>query len=301
MSEQIAQTPLTCPSPSKCMEHALVLHALGIDYEFARDGQTPLLLVPSAQAAWAREQIALYEHENRARPVAASGESKFDASTAVFGYIGVLLLSAWFQTYASTDWYAAGRLQGGLVSDGQWWRVFTALTLHLDLPHLMGNLIFGTLFILVAAQALGPGVAMLSVLLGGATGNALNVVIQPPTHASVGASTAVFAALGILSVFFLWQRRRQLADERWPYRWGPVIGGVTLLAFLGVGGERTDIMAHVTGFLCGGLLGLMWGKLEQAERMEAIPQTVFGAIALGLLCTAWAVGLASYHSQLLPS
>lgn len=283
-------------SQARCMEHALVLRALDIDFEFAPHDAGIALIVPVAQAGHAREQLDLYDSENRQpaftpRPVRGGA----DGRPAVVAWVGVLLVAAWLQTNhaGGYDWLYAGRMQAGLVGDGQWWRIFTALTLHLDLPHLVGNLIFGALFVLVAAHALGAGVALLSVVGAGAAGNALNALIQSPAHSAVGASTSVFAALGILAVFFDRQRRSLAGPERerWPLRWGPVIGGVMLLAFLGVGGERTDIMAHVTGFVCGGLLGYLCGKLAHGGRLERIPQLAAAAAAAGVLGVAWAMAL----------
>ena len=60
-----------------------------------------------------------------------------------------------------------GHVEGGghsgswVVVRGEWWRAFTALTLHADAGHLMANLLFGVLFAYPAAQLVGVGVAWL--------------------------------------------------------------------------------------------------------------------------------------------
>src|SRR5207249_10349709 len=100
--------------------------------------------------------------------------------------------------------------------------------------------------------------------MGAGTGGALTVTgaalaslvegqLGPPQHQAVGASTAVFAALGAMSAYS-WRERFQL-PQRWARRWGPLIAGVILLGWTGSAGEGTDLVAHVTGFAVGALLG----------------------------------------------
>jgi len=100
------------------------------------------------------------------------------------------------------------------------WRVVArnhALTLHLDQAHLLGNLLFGAVFGTLAGGAFGPGVAWSSILAAGAVADYLDMLISPPEHRAAGASTAVFAALGLLSGFS-WRLRLSLR-EQFRYRW----------------------------------------------------------------------------------
>ena len=83
--------------------------------------------------------------------------------------------------------------------------------------------------------------------------NLLEGLHGPPDHRSVGASTAVFAALGAMSAFS-W-RERLHRPQRWVRRWGPLVAGVILLGWTGSAGEGTDLIAHVAGFGVGALLG----------------------------------------------
>ena len=65
----------------------------------------------------------------------------------------------------------------------------------------------------------------------------------------------MFATLGLLAAY-AWRRRRDQGD-RWAYRWAPLVAGVILLGFMGAGGERTDVLAHLTGFAMGALAGVV--------------------------------------------
>ena len=49
-------------------------------------------------------------------------------------------------TYRGADWSEVGRVSGEQILHGQWWRVVTALTLHADVMHLVGNVIACLIF-----------------------------------------------------------------------------------------------------------------------------------------------------------
>ena len=166
----------------------------------------------------------------------------------------------------------------------------TALSLHIDLPHLVANLVIGGLFGLFAGRLLGSGLAWFSILIAGTTGNLLNAWIRHPGHTSVGASTAVFAALGIVAAY-TWKQRREVSAPRLA-RWAPLVGAVVLLGYLGTGGARTDVTAHVAGFLSGVLLGALYGKLGDRVVPAAGGQFLLGLGALAVLALAWTLALA---------
>ncbi len=254
------------------------------------------LRVDARDAARAEEQLALYAGENRASLPRA--ESYRPLSTGLLGaslYVAILLLVDLLQRTSvfSLDWWKVGRTQAGLIMHGEWWRGVTALSLHADMLHLAGNLVFGVLFGVLVSQLLGAGLAWFSILVAGSLGNLVNAFLQSPTHSSVGASTGVFAALGIFSVY-QWKCRHHL-DERPIRRWAPLITGLMLLSYLGVGNERTDVVAHLVGFVCGGLLGVLFGLVGQRLDLKKIHQQVLGASAVGLLAMAW---LLAFWSQL---
>ncbi len=187
------------------------------------------------------------------------------------------------------NWVNRGVLEIGLIDRGEWWRVFTALTLHADLEHLLANLAFGVLFAYPASQFVGVGVAWLAIVLAAGAANAIDMVLHPPTHSVLGASTAVFAALGLASAFS-W-RRRASALLTWMQRASPLVAGVALLAFTGVGGERTDVLAHVLGFLAGVASGFGLAHAPLPPPGRSGPQWLAATVALVLLVTAWAAAL----------
>jgi membrane associated rhomboid family serine protease len=183
-----------------------------------------------------------------------------------------------------------GQMQAGEVLGGQVWRTVTALTLHLDVGHLASNLLFGALFGFLAGRVLGGGVAWLSIVVAGALGNLVNAMVQAPQHQSVGASTAVFAALGVIVASAL--RPRWSSRESLLRRWAPLVAGVMLLSLIGVGGERTDVMAHVTGWMAGLVIGWGSSRLPDHWLSRRTVQWWTGFAAIAIVSLSWLVAIA---------
>lgn len=279
----------------EAMDARLVLDAVGVPAEAVyRDGWW-LLLVAEQDQQRALEELRAYREENprgpKPRPVRVPVLS--GAFTGVAAYALVLLVvAALANRWAfGFDWTDAGLMRAGLVRSGEWWRSVTALTLHGDAGHLSANLAFGAVFGLFAGQALGGGVAWCGIVLAGTLGNLLNALVQPAYHSSLGASTAVFAALGILVTHALRYRHAVAAGAGLIRRWSPLVGGVALLAYTGTGGERTDVVAHLTGFLAGLALGWACSRLPYKRLGSVAVQRTAAAAALGLLLAGWSLAL----------
>ena len=274
-----------------CAERAFVLHAVGIGSQVLQDGTGWALLVAEADTPAAASQLRRYDLENPPRRRPPEPDPPHRAAWAgVAGYALVLLAVGYLagrHTYG-IDWLSAGGLVGTAVRSGEVWRTVTALTLHLDVAHLVSNLGFGAVFGLFAARALGPGVTAATVLAAAAAANGLNALVQPESSLSAGASTAVFATLGLLAGYE-W-RRRAAAPERRAWRWAPLVAGVFLLAFTGAGGENTDVVAHVAGFGTGALAGIAHARWRLPR--GSLAQWISGLASLGAIAVAWAAAIA---------
>ncbi len=270
-----------------CADRALVLESLRIPYEIVDDELSCALVVPAEHSAEAAEQLRRYDAENiPRRRQSAPRVEYFDAVPGLLAYVlalvGVGFLAA--NDAFSTDWRGAGRVDGALVRAGEWWRTITALTLHSGIQHLVGNLIFGVFFGLFAGRLLGSGVAWLAILVAAAAGNAMNTMLLTPQHWSIGASTAVFAALGIVAGH-VW-RAKLMRQDRWPYRVGPIVGGLALLMYTGTGDADTDVGAHLFGFVCGFVAGMLLVRLRGRLGDESL-QTGCALAAAAILAAAW--------------
>lgn len=278
-----------------CSDRALVLHSLDIPYDILRDDGRAILAVPDEYAERARFELWQYDRENR-KPQPAAPPASYvyhNGVPGVIAYVVVICLVAWLagESAFGRDWLSDGRIDGALIRQGEWWRLFTALTLHAGLRHLLGNIGFGALFGLLAGRLLGSGLAWLGIVIASGAANALNVLLLESSHRSIGASTAVFAALGILSGF-VW-RGRMMSQDRWPYRLGPIVGGIALLAFTGTGDENTDVGAHLAGFLCGFATGMIFIRM-QTVKLSRGAQLFCGAGALAIIVVAWLAAFSAH-------
>ncbi|HST45705.1 MAG TPA: rhomboid family intramembrane serine protease [Luteimonas sp.] len=105
-----------------------------------------------------------------------------------------------------------GALSGGLAPDGllqswsdagRWLRLPSALFLHADWAHLLGNLVFLLIFGLPAERVMGSLRFLLLFLLGGAVANLVAVLaIAAPDRLIIGASGAVSAVIGAYLALF---------------------------------------------------------------------------------------------------
>jgi membrane associated rhomboid family serine protease len=274
-----------------CSDRALVLASSQIPHKIVDDSSSCALIVPAEYSARAMDELRLYDEEN---PPPVSRPRKIieyhDPVPGIVAYLLVVSLVAWLAGNAvfGSDWYQLGRVDGTLLREGEWWRPITALTLHSGLRHLVGNILFGTLFGLFAGRLLGSGLAWFAIVVSGAMGNALNTLLLESSHRSIGASTAVFAALGLVAGY-VW-RAKLMSQERWPYRVGPIVGGLALLMFTGTGDANTDIGAHLMGFLCGFASGMLL-TLAAIRPGDLRWQRLGGAAALALVCGSWLVAL----------
>jgi rhomboid protease GluP len=282
-------------------ERVFMLSAVGIASEIVFDGVYFVVLVGEADADAARTHLSQYEHERGPRPPPPAPlpvlphawvGSAFYAATLII--IGLMVSNGFWRL----DAFDAGQIDAARVRSGQWWRAWTALTLHLDGTHLVANLVAGIWFGYLAARQIGSGVSWLLIVTGAALANLLESLLGPVTHQSVGASTAVFTALGMLSAHS-W-RLRAPALQQWAQRWAPLVGGVILLAWFGAGGDdqdpdvvrHTDVVAHVLGFFTGIGMGMIAAR-RQAWMAKHLPQWLAGLATLASIAVAWTCALVS--------
>ncbi len=272
----------------KADEMALVLVSAGIDVHLVPTAQAISVLVRSDDARRACHELQAHERENGARRSAVLVEPA-EASRIEAGLTYCALLVFFFLLQHgnafSLDWTSAGAAQAGAILDGELWRTVTALTLHSDIGHLMGNLVLGFICGLLVMEVLGAGVGWLAILGAGAFGNVLNSAVQGPEHAAIGASTAVFGAVGVLSGHA--QGAPPGTQRAGLGRWAPLAAGVMLLAFLGFGGGRTDIGGHISGFAVGAVIGLAMARMPGDWVQRKRVQHLCGGAALAILALAW--------------
>jgi membrane associated rhomboid family serine protease len=107
------------------------------------------------------------------------------------------LLQEWGALTGEPDTWRA------LWTDQRWLRLFTAMFLHADWAHLLGNLVFLLIFGLPAERTMGAWRFLTLFLLGGTIANLAAVfMIGTPERLIIGASGAVSAVIGAYLALF---------------------------------------------------------------------------------------------------
>ncbi|MCL2457532.1 MAG: rhomboid family intramembrane serine protease [Desulfobulbus sp.] len=279
-------------TPDEMESLALVLEAVGIP--FHSDQNADQLLVPFAHAPDALFHLGEYRRENArwpSRPPPASSPLSAQAQPTV----PVLLLLALFFDLTGpwtpgNAWFLRGSLDStAVIGHGEWWRLFTALTLHADLAHLAGNCLIGGTVIHLLGRMIGFGQCWLMLVLTGALGNLANICMRQQPHLAVGFSTSVFAAIGMLTGLQLARSSSRSAKELLL----PLGAGAGLLAFLGSEGVRTDLGAHLFGFACGLACGWSGKRCGLIAHLQAPGwQVPLFLLALAAPIAAWMRALA---------
>jgi rhomboid protease GluP len=273
-----------------CHEFSLVLEAKAIEHEIFESSGSWVLTVSPALLHRAYEEMSRYSAERSVqREVPRHVEPFAGAALGAIGYTLFLLLTAYCAgaSVFGVDWLTVGSLEAGAANE--WWRAVTALTLHLDQEHLLGNLLFGIVAGIAAGRLLGPGVAWASIVGAGTLANYAEILVAPSSHRAVGASTAVFAALGLLAGL-AWRQRLTLRERRW-YRWAPLIAGVCLLTLLGAGNAHVDVLGHALGFLFGIGVGWVYARAEIPRSRGNLLQVAAGLGAVLWVVAAWLMAL----------
>lgn len=271
---------------------ALVLDSRSIPCMIKPDGSAWQILVPQERLDEACNELRQYSDRNRDWPPRLPPSRALIENT--LPTISILILLATFHNLTllspSTanmgfiDLHALGMAHASAIRDGQWWRVVTALTLHANLTHLASNLTIGGAFIIFLCKELGSGLSWSLLLTTGILGNLVNAIVQSPDHRSVGASTAVFGAVGILSAISMMRYRRHLL-KRW---FIPVAAGLALLALLGAEGKQTDLGAHLFGFIFGILCGIISEfVMTRYGRPGPLLNTLLALVSTAIVITAW--------------
>ncbi len=289
-----------------CAERAFMLTAVGIPSHVHFDGWHYVLTVEETQYSAAVAHLARYAAESRPPPPPPPPQKLYPfaiVGCVLYAFILVFVGYAVAGGLWRLDAFDIGAIDAARVQAGEWWRAWTALTLHVDAAHLAANLGSGLWFGYLAGRQLGAGHAWLLTVLGAGIANLFEALLGPAQHHSVGASTAVFTVLGLMAAY-TWRIRYEL-PQRWALRWGPLVAGALLLGWLGTGGlsgidkpeviaaSSTDIVAHASGFLFGALLGAAAAVSAVRAWFSRVPQWVSGAAAVGIIAVAWAVGLSS--------
>jgi len=151
-----------------------------------------------------------------------------------------------------------------IFKHGRWWTIFTALFVHGNLMHLLGNMLFLYLFGKGLENHIGPLKLILVFIVGGAISMLFCCFYYPPDMPCVGASGAICTILATLMLFNPW--KFSLLLNFFPMPLG--VAGFTYLLINIFGfyndmkhpnheGLQTAYLGHLMGFVVGIVLGIV--------------------------------------------
>ena len=272
--------------------YGLVLSAYHLPHSIIRSGSGWEIWVDETVRDRALDLILKYIEENPSLPLPDEQETQVYKKTFTAIWVCSLLLACHIAANRSGDFEKIVREFGASAFDvmnGEIYRTVTSLTLHSDYPHLAGNMAGIAIFGTAVCSITGTGVGWLMILLSGILGNLANAALFQYGHISIGASTAVFGAVGILAAYQLC-RKIKIAEQRMK-AWLPIAGGLALLAFLG-SSKHSDLTAHLFGFMAGIALGILYAQFLE-RLLEKKHQIYCMVAAIGTIALSWSWGLFS--------
>lgn len=273
----------TFPSLEKAHEHGLVILAMGEACWVAKQEdqeEYSLWVEPCARERVLRE-LCDYDQEQDITAPRTPPQQEIFRHPAGWDVIEIwvfcVLMGFFWQNKDPMLVEKAASSSIGLIRNLEWWRPFTALFLHADPQHMLGNILTGMLFGNLVSRSLGPWRGWALILASGTAGNAItSAITYPEPFVSIGASTAVFGALGILSGLGFSAMLRSRLRLPLAKTTAPIIAGVILLGMMGGGGPggNTDVLGHIFGF-CSGLAA---GLIAMHRKKEMDPDACSGGL-----------------------
>lgn len=285
---QSTATVFESRSQAQALDWSLVLISQGIENLLAQRADDGAWTLEVAPGDWQRasESIAAYERENATvwRQELKWPGLLFDAR-AIFWFAALVLLH-WFSAISPQNLEALGVMNRSAVLHGEWWRIITATTLHGDVAHLASNVVIGIVFLGLAMGCFGAGVALLLSLLGGVLGNVASLLLHNDPFRSLGASGVVMASLGLLAAHSLVLARH---ERRTVLIGRGVMAGCLLVVLLGFS-PKSDVVAHVGGFIAGIVLGWIALRFRSALLKPSLNPAATIASILLVLFSWWLAG-----------
>jgi len=281
------------PTRSEANERSLVIAATQTPLWILRWEGKFALCVPPSRAAEMAGELQRFEAEQTERAAAAPTAEAARAphsTISLYAYAWVLIGFDAIERQGPAWWMDRGTASSRAIIAGQWWRAFTALTLHADVEHIGANIALGLVYAAFLLPILGAGWTWFFIVLTGGIGNLLNAYgYRDVDHLSIGASTGVFGALGILVAAQCATRAMELRTVKAREFLLPIGAGLGFLAWLGVGDQQTDYMAHFFGLIAGVPFGIAGVWLRLGTRTPWLVQWVLGWSAVAVVAGCWVI------------
>ncbi|MBU0996297.1 MAG: rhomboid family intramembrane serine protease [Proteobacteria bacterium] len=268
--------------------YILIFSAAGIPHKVfhSQDGFT--ILIHEMDYEKATHNLIRYFEENPLQPdekilnPVEYPKSPTGIFTALFIFLSHVIPVLVLDRTAYVDIYAASSQR---IVTGELYRAVTALFLHDGPVHLLSNMAGMAIFGSIACSVSGWGAGIFMILMTGVLGNLLTALFYADIwHRSIGASTAVFGAVGI---FTGWEFRSRLKISMNRFRvFLPLGSAIALLGFFS-SGKNTDIMSHLLGCISGVVAGFFYVEYLITRRDRFYFQLSYLLISVMIICVAF--------------
>jgi len=267
----------------------VILASAGITYQVTGQPDNWTVSVQPEDIKKALEEMASYFQENRETPDGPDGENDrshipHQIHNGIGAALGLLAGHIFMIHHEGISFFAEKYgASASAILNGEIYRTVTALMIHANSLHLAGNMAGLALFFTAVCSVQGFGVGSFCVLASGALGNYFTAMLYRSAHLSIGASTAVFGAVGILIAHQTFSSFR-VAKQRFR-AWLPLGGGLCLLALFSEG-EHTDILAHLFGLGSGVAVGFIF-EFAVKKPPGLLSQYLFISLTLAVIIVSW--------------
>jgi rhomboid protease GluP len=154
-------------------------------------------------------------------------------------------------------YYNGAMYTAGVVMDGEFYRILTAIFIHADIGHIFNNMLMLGLVGAIIENYTGHGLFLFLYILSGIFGNLLSMSYEIKNdlqYISVGASGAVMGVVGFLCVWIVVNRKVLSKDKSMLLRLLFLLIFVIDSCFFQSG---ANTVAHLGGFLTGFVIGVI--------------------------------------------
>ena len=267
----------------------LVLASAGISCQTTGQPDNWTVSVFPENSEKALEEIERYFQENREVPEREDVWSRipYKIHTGIGAALSLLAGHVFMIHHGGIPFFAETYgASASSILNGDIYRTVTALMIHSNSVHLAGNMASMALFFTVVCAVQGFGVGSFCILASGALGNYFTALLYRSAHLSIGASTAVFGAVGILIAHQTFSTFR-IAQQRFR-AWLPLGGGLCLLGLFSEG-EHTDILAHLFGMGSGVVVGCIFECLLKKPPGHPFQYFCF-SLTIAVILLSWLRG-----------
>jgi rhomboid protease GluP len=188
---------------------------------------------------------------------------------------------------------------------GEWWRLITAMFVHVGIIHIATNMWCLWNLGLLAEPLMGPLGVVCAYVLTGFAGNLLSIAVHPGVPGGpegivgAGASGAIFGLAGVLILLLksplLPLPKIETKRLRWSVIQFSILNfGIGLYTAFGHSPVQIDNMAHLGGFLSGLALGVPLVPRIGAPRDLFQRRRLMAVVGIGFLLILIAFGLHSF-------